>query len=113
MRIAMARGDIHWERFLINNPDGSTSDLEFDNIYFTVKKTKKDKQFIFQKSTKDGTIVKLGPGDYQFKIEPEDTNNMVYGEYYSDIQVGYRNLLKETFPITFVLMGEATWAANE
>ena len=113
MRISMARGDIHWERFLINDPNGTGSDLEFDNIYFTVKKSKNDRLFYFQKSIKDGNIEKLGPGDYQFKIEPKDTNKMAYGEYYSDIQVGYKNLLKETFPIDFILTGEATWAENE
>jgi len=113
MRIAMARGDIHWERFSIRNPDGQTSEVEFDHIYFTVKKNKDTQSFIFQKSLKDNTIVRLGPGDYQFKIAPEDTNNMSYGKYFADIQVGYRDLIKETFPIDFELLGEATWASNE
>ena len=113
MLIAMPRGDIRWERFVVDDPDGSRTSLNFDSVYFTVKKCKKDKHFIFQKSTKDDTIEMLDLGDYQFKIEPEDTHNMSYGEYYADIQLTYKDLLKETFPVTFVLYGESTWEANE
>lgn len=113
MRIAMHRGDIDYERFVIKNSDGSDTDIEFDSIYFTVKKTFKDSDFLFQKSLKDDTIVKLAPGDYQLKIEKEDTRNMSFGRYVFDIQIGYRNILNETFTGDFDLLPEATYPETE
>ena len=86
MRIAMPRGDIKWVRFLINTPSGTSTDLDFTNIYFTVKKNTKDRIFLFQKSLKRNEIYKLGLGDYQLKIDPPDTNKLVVGDYKFDIQ---------------------------
>ena len=113
MRIAMPRGDIHYERFLINDPDGARTDIDFDNIYFTVKKTARDRSYFFQKSMKAGTIEKLGPGDYQFKIESEDTEHMSYGGYVFDINLKYKNLIDETFKGDFDLLEEVTFTENE
>ena len=112
MRIAMPRGDIHYERFQINNPDGTRADVEFDSIYFTVKKPR-NHRVLFQKSLKDETIERLGLGDYQLKINPEDTSNLNYGTYVFDIQLSYRDLLKETFTGTFDLLHEVTYPADE
>ena len=109
----MPRGDIKLVRFLINDPDGSTSDVDFTEIHFTVKKTTKDKAFFFQKKLSSGGITKLDNGDYQVKVEPEDTRNMNYGNYKFDIQFTYEDQLKETFCGDFVLTDEVTHPENE
>ena len=118
MRIAMPRGDIKMVRFLINKKDGTEMDIDFTEIYFTVKKKSDDKSFEFQKKLSTNGIVKLGPGDYQLKIEPQDTENMMinnirFPRYVFDVQFQYENQVKETFVGTFVLTDEVTRASNE
>ena len=113
MRISMPRGDIKWQRFMINTPNGTATDIDFTNIYFTVKKKTTDLLYLFQKSYKRGEIYKLGPGDYQFKIDPADTNKLLTGDYKFDIQISYKNLLKESFVGDFVLKDEITYYENE
>ena len=113
MRISMPRADIRWQRFKVHVPDGSPTSVDFTNIYFTVKKDAKDKEYLFQKSLKRSEMYKLGPGDYQFKIEPEDTQDLAIGNYKFDIQIMYKNLLKESFVGDFVLKEEITLPENE
>lgn len=113
MRVAMPRGDIKLVRFLIHNPDGSSTDVDFTEIYFTVKKTARDRDYQFQKRLSTGGIVKLAPGDYQVKIEPEDTSTMSYGKYIFDVQLLFEDQLKETFVGDFELTTEVTFLENE
>lgn len=118
MRIAMPRGDIKLVRFLINDPGGETSQLDFTEVYFTVKKTAKDREYKFQKRLSAGGIVRLAAGDYQVKIEPDDTKEMSYGNYLFDIQLVYIDSegvkqLQETFVGDFVLTEEITYVENE
>lgn len=119
MRIAMPRGDIRYIRFYINDPDGEHTSIDFAEIYFTVKKTTKDVNFIFQKKLSTGDITKLGDGDYQIKIEPQDTNSLVYGQYKFDVQVEYQFeteselTIKESFVGDFVITDEVTFYQNE
>lgn len=109
----MPRGDIRLVRFLINDPNGTATDIDFTEIYFTVKKTAKDRLYEFQKKLDNGGIIKLGLGDYQVKIEPEDTAKMFYGNYKFDVQLHYKNELKETFVGDFILTEEVTFNENE
>lgn len=113
MRIAMSRGDIKWERFIINTPEGEPSEIDFSNIYFTVKRSTKDKDYLFQKSLRNGDIYKLGPGDYELKIAPEDTYDLAVGDYKFDIQISFKDLLKETYVGDFVVKEEVTYIQNE
>lgn len=113
MRIAMARGDIKLVRFLIQTLDEVPADYDFTEIYFTVKKGSRDRQFLFQKKLSTDGIVKLGPGDYQLKILPEDTQNLNFGNYKFDVQIQYRDQLKETFAGDFILKDEVTHYTNE
>lgn len=113
MRIAMRRADIKWVRFLVYTPDGQKTDIDFSNIYFTVKKTFNDHQPLFQKTLKDGLIHKLDAGDYLFKIEPADTELLVIGNYVFDIQIMYKSIIKESFVGNFVVKEEVTFSENE
>ena len=118
MRIAMPRGDLRLVRFLINELDGVATDIDFTDIYFTVKKSARDQAFLFQKKLSDEKIMKLGLGDYQVKIEPKDTNELGYGNYKFDIQLVWRDelgeeQLKETTVGDFVITEEITFVTNE
>ena len=113
MRIALIRGDIDYERFLVKDKDGNLTDVDFDDVHFTVKKSTKDHTVLFQKKLSAGTIEKLGVGDYQVKINPEDTNNLNYGDYVFDFQVSYQNEIKKTFVGKFVIDDEVTYLENE
>ena len=113
MRISMPRGDIRLVRFLINERNGTATDIDFTEIYFTVKKTTRDRLYQFQKRLSTGGIVKLDLGDYELRIEPWDTAKMLYGEYKFDVQLLYEDQLKETFVGDFVLTEEVTYNENE
>ena len=118
MRIAMPRGDIKLVRFLVNDPNNTATEVDFTEIYFTVKRSKNDRLYEFQKRLSTGGIIQLGLGDYQIKIEPKDTNKMLvnnnrFPNYVFDIQLEYEDQLKETFVGTFVLTDEVTYAENE
>ena len=113
MMIRMPRGDIRLVRFLISDPDDSTSIVDFTEIYFTVKKTTKDREYLFQKKLTTGGITKLGRGDYELKIEPADTQDMSYGNYKFDIQIVYEDQIRETFVGDFVITDEVTFYENE
>lgn len=109
----MPRGDIKWQRFKVLVPDGSPTNVDFTSIYFTVKRNASETEYLFQKTLKNGEIYKLGPGDYQLKIEPEDTENLAIGSYKFDIQIRFKDLVKETFVGDFVLKEEITLRENE
>ena len=118
MRIALPRGDIKLVRFLIRDRNGKLADVNFTEICFTVKRNAKDSQFEIQKKLSNGGITRQSRGDYQFRIEPEDTCNMLINNtrfpyYVFDIQVSYRNFIEETFTGTFVLTDEITYPENE
>ena len=49
-----------------------------DILYFTVKKTAKDSDFLFQKSV---------TGSNSIHIKPEDTANLSFGKYKYDVQL--------------------------
>ena len=109
----MPRGDIKYIHFIVNDPYGEIIDYDMTEIYFSVKKTFKDRFVCFQKKLSNNGIKRLDFGDYMIKIEPQDTRNMVYGNYVFDIQLRYKDLLKESFAGTFILKPEATFEENE
>ena len=109
----MPRGDIRLVRFTVNDPNGTVTDIDFTEIYFTVKKTANDVRYLFQKRLSTGGIIKIDQGDYQIKIEPSDTQNMTYGKYKFDIQLDFLNEVKETFVGDFELSEEITFPENE
>ena len=104
----MPRGDIKLVRFLINNPDGSRANMNFTTVLFMVKRKTPDETCLFQKDLADGGIVKIHSGDYQLRINPEDTERMPYGDYKFDIRLEYEDQLKETFRGNFVIEKKST-----
>ena len=111
---SMARGDIDLLCFGLYVDDSDTpTDMLMDDIYFTVKKHYENRSFIFQKRLSDGSIVSDGHGAYTITIQPEDTDEMEFGEYTCDIEVVKAPGIKKTFPGLFVLTKEVTHRGNE
>ena len=113
MTITMPRGDIRDVRFKVYDPTDQISDIDFDQIYFTVKKRAGDSSALIQKTLAGGDIVKLETGSYQFRILANDTDNLAIGEYAFDIELCYENSIKQTTVGILELTPEVTHAANE
>lgn len=113
LKITMPRGDIRLERFQVKDSEGVLSQIDFTEIYFTVKKDALDKNFLFQKTLSGGDIVKIDVGDYQFKIEPEDTDGLRFGQYECDIELIYEDQIKQTEYGILEITREVTHALNE
>ena len=112
--ISMPRGDIKKVRFTVLTNDSQIVETDFDDIYFTVKKHFLDPNFLFQKRLSNGDIIKLDNSDYQFTIEPNDTDNLKFDTYDCDIEiVSLADELKQTFTGVFEVTSEATHARNE
>ena len=111
--IEMHRGDIKNYKFAILYPSGNICDLDFDNIYFTVKKNYKTSEYLFQKRLSDKSIRRDLNNYYHFTIEPEDTNDLAYKEYVFDIEIVKNYEIKQTFLGTFTITNEVTFAGNE
>ena len=118
MEIEMARGDILTKSFVIRGPDKQPYTTAFDDIFFTVKKTAEDRDFKFQKRLStggieavldDGTLT----GTYQFTIMPEDTDDLLYGDYVFDIELLLDGVIKRTFLGRFRMLKEVTHHYNE
>ena len=114
MRIIMPRGDLYPVSFQIYETEDDITHIDFTQIYMTCKKSNKDRIPLFQKSLSSGSITKVSDGQYQFMIEPEDTNNLQFGEYDFDIELINDNpRIKQTITGTIRLSEETTWAVNE
>ena len=98
LEVSMARGDIHVIHFqVIDEETGMLSDIPFDEIYMSVKKTVYDRDVLFQKKLTDGGIEKITDGDFQVRIDPVDTENLDFRTYPFDIKVIYGNEIKKTY----------------
>lgn len=118
MRIAMPRGDIYYIEFtVIDEEPDKIMDIDFQEIFFTVKKKYSDQNFIIQKKLSTGGISKVDTGTYRIKINPEDTNNLPICKsnesYEFDIELIHENIIKSTVCGQFILTREVTWASNE
>lgn len=115
LEITMPRGDIRLVRFQVYDMQtGDVSQVDFNEIYMSVKKSLDEKEVLFQKKLSDGGIEKLGIGDYQLKIEPADTDNLVFNKTYPfDIELIFGNDVKQTEYGELTLTPEVTWVRNE
>lgn len=113
MEIKMPKGDIRPVAFTVYDPSSTVSDVDFDEIYFTVKRDYSEKNYVFQKRLTNGTIEKTGNGEYKFIIEANDTDNLRVGKYVFDIELIYGNEIKQTSIGVLELTNEVTLAVNE
>ena len=113
IRIEFARGDSYVKGFHMEQ--GETTVTEpFEEIYFTVKNSYEDRNYIFQKRLSTGGITSDGDGHYTLYIEPEDTNSMKFGDYDCDFEfLRNEGTYKRTFMVRMKLTKEVTYASNE
>lgn len=78
--LKMIRGDTLAFGFEV---DGVT---EVNAVYFSVKKTKYEDEYILQKSLNNG-IAQIEDGKYSVRVAPSDTHNLEVGTYYYDLQI--------------------------
>lgn len=113
LEIRMARGDLVTKSFRLIGPQNSTYTIEPDEIYFTVKLNSRDHDYKFQKRLSDGGIDLVETGRYIITIDPEDTDNLLFGVYEFDIEVVKTGSIKKTFCGKLVLEKEVTHHYNE
>lgn len=114
LRIEMNRGDFHSIRFWIKTPQKEVYTDPFQDIFFSVKHSFRDKEPVFQKRLSEGQIVQLVDGSYQMGIYPDDTNNLRFSEYDFDIELMKDNgQYKKTFSGKIAFGKEVTHAENE
>ncbi len=91
------RGDTG--RFLISLKDESGEKVEGYEAYFSVKKTLKDEEYLFQVEVIDGVVV----------ITPEMTKDLPFGDFVYDIEVHLKNGEVQTIgPAAYHLMADVT-----
>ncbi len=114
-KIEMPRGDSRAFKFQRKYKDDNGNiqpvKQKADEVFFTVKKSYRDQEFLLQKKLSDMSF----DTDYfyHFVIDPEDTNNINFGTYVYDIEViqdGHKFTISSG---NFVLSYECTWASNE
>lgn len=78
--IKLTRGDTARFSLTVNNAaTGSEYEVQPDDtIRFTVKKTEKDSEYLFQKVINGGLNI---------HIQPTDTNSLAFGKYVYDVEL--------------------------
>ena len=105
--MTMIRGDSESITISVINEDGTESLLEHgDTIYFTVKKQVGVEKKAIQK------VITIFPNNTAIiDIEPEDTNDLPFGEYVYDVQLSKANgkVITVIQPNRFTISGEVTY----
>lgn len=109
----LIRGDSARWKFQRKAADGSVITVEPEAIFWTVKRSYDDQEFVIQKTKEDFELDE--DYYYHFGVTPDDTNDLAYGTYYYDIEVIQDDgLYKQTIKTgEFIISPEATWASNE
>lgn len=111
------RGDTYrLKKFKITDVDGKEITLTpTEQIYFTLKKSTKQLEYVLQKRLGSGIELE-DDGYYHITIEPRDTKNLNYGEYFYDIELkstSPKELVKTLIEGIISLEEEVTWGGNE
>ena len=111
MYLSIRRGDTKFLKFQRKNKDKEVILEQAEKLYFTVKKSFRTKEALFQKTIEDMSFDE--DGTYHFVIEPEDTDGLEYGMCKYDVQVEHDGV-KSTIAIgDFEIKEEVTFAENE
>ena len=110
-QIEFARGDSFQKGVVLKIGSEPVTDT-FEDVYFTVKKYHTDHDFVLQKRMTTGAITYDGDGHYTLYIDPEDTNELAFGDYDCDFEFR-REGYKRTFYGKFKLAKEVTHVYNE
>lgn len=104
--ITLTRGDSASIEVALENPDGSAYELqEGDKLLFTVKHNCITEDIIIQKDISANAIINLLPGD---------TDSLLYGVYFYDVQLTKANGAVNTVipPRDFIVSKEVTFGGE-
>lgn len=104
--ITLTRGDSASIGVTLENPDGTTYELqEGDELLFTVKHNCITEDIIIQKDISSTAIINLLPGD---------TEDLLYGVYFYDVQLTKANGAVNTVipPRDFIIAKEVTFGGE-
>lgn len=106
----LIRGDTGRYKFQRQDLNGNVLSTIPTAIYFTVKETFDDKDFIFQKTIADMT--KDSDHWWHFVIDPADTETLPYKSYVYDLEITDEDVSTISSG-KFILKKEATWSINK
>lgn len=88
VHIEMVRGDTQKIRICRSRDEEGKEIIKekVDSLFFSVKENDVTKKLLFQKKLSDNTITYTDDGYYHIVIKPEDTDDLVYGTYFFDIE---------------------------
>lgn len=107
----ITRGDYDVFKFK-RTMNGEVIETTPDKVYFSVKRSEYEDNFLFQKRLNDGIVI---DEDFVYNVEivPEDTNDLDFGDYVYDIEIVVgdkpKTINKGVFKITY----EVTTTKNE
>lgn len=107
----IVRGDTAQFKFQRLDSNNEPILIEADAIYFTVKKNYFTEDYVIQKKLSDMTFDEQGY--YHFKIEPEDTNDLLYKDYVYDIEVIVGDYKQTISKGVLTITEEVTYNSNE
>ena len=107
----MTRGDTSKWKFQRLDKDGHPITVIADKCWFSVKTNDMQQNTVIQKTIDDMTFDESG--FYHFTIEPEDTNNLQYGDYVYDIEIIQSDYKQTISKGEFILDYEVTFVNNE
>lgn len=113
LEIIFPRGDRVSKKIAIREKSGDITEIEFDDIYFTVKRKYLNQDYTFQKRLSTGAITKDSEGYYHLTLLPEDTDGLPFGDYDFDIELVKNGAIKQTTVGILTLTKEVTYATNE
>lgn len=110
--IETTRGDTLPIEFELLTQDGLPLESDDYEIYFTLKKNFKTREYLMQKKKSTEEIV-VENGRVLIVLEHNDTAEMKYGTYVYDVQFKSGDYVKTLLKGKIKLLDESTWKANE
>ena len=100
--LEITRGDTTAIGITVRGLDGAPMEL-----YFSVKRSYNDKNYIIQKTLEDG-IINDGENRYVVRFESEDTETMTFGKYVYDFEITVNNSRKTVLKGDFIVDPDVT-----
>lgn len=110
--LSMTRGDTAKFKFQRKDSEGNVIETKADKCWFSVKTNDTQQNVVIQKTIED---MDFSEEDffYRLTIEPNDTNNLQYGDYVYDVEVIQDNYKKTISKGQFIIEYEVTFINNE
>lgn len=105
------RGDNKTFTFQRKDKSGKIITEKPDKMYLTIKQNEYEKQALIQKTFDNG--IRFEEDTYYVDFVPEDTDDLIFGEYVYDIEIINGDIVKTIKKDTFIIDSEVTHKENE